>query len=261
MSDNKPVRCFEGTAKPYERFWTFKNVAGPGGVADGAVELELYGVISEYSWLGDEITPQLFKSDLTVKGQGRPVTVRINSYGGDIIAASLIRAALMDYPGEVTARIDGVAASAAVAVALAAKNILIQDTAYMMIHNPYLVYMGALDETNLRLYADEVATLKAGIVDTYAARTGMSAAKISTMMDNETWMSAKEAVKFGFADQVITATKADNSGINRAQNMAFINALRNFDNVPAALLESVQPDLEPSDAERYLRDEIYFLRR
>lgn len=234
-----PIRCFDGKAEPYERFWMVRDAAETGGEP----EMEFYGYISEYSWFEDDITPKKFKDDLYATGKGGPITIRINSGGGDVIAASMIRAFLLDYPGHVTTRVDGLAASAAVAVAMSGKTVKIQDTAYMMIHDPaYAVFFAMLNIETLTQWLDALKTFKAGILDAYAARTTLSREKISKMMTAETWMSASEAVEWGFADQVIGGVesadaKAQKSILNGVWPMAVVNALKGFENVPAGLLE------------------------
>lgn len=89
-----------------KKFWKWTNLAD----ADPAAEriLELNGTIAEESWFDDEVTPAVFKAEL-FNGSG-PVTIWLNSPGGDCIAASQIYAMLMDYKGEVTVKIDGIAA-------------------------------------------------------------------------------------------------------------------------------------------------------
>jgi ATP-dependent Clp protease, protease subunit len=242
MSD--PIRCFDGTAKPHEPFWNIRNAAETGGEP----EVDFYGYISEYSWLGDEITPNKFKTDLHKAGNGGPVTIRLNSPGGDVIAASVIRSIITDYPGPVTVRIDGMAASAAVIVAMAGKTVKIMDTAYMMIHDPaVIVMMAALDIEMLGQLHDQLKSIKQGIVDTYASKTGLSVDKLSRMMKDETWMSAQEAVSYGFASEVIKGGQAQN-----ASKTAFVNALHNYVNVPQALLES-SPQSEAVNIERAQR--------
>jgi ATP-dependent Clp protease protease subunit len=238
MTKPNPIRCFEGTAQPHEPFWRLRNAAETGGDP----EVELYGYISEYSWLGDEITPKKFKDDLYKLGNKGPVTVRLNSGGGDVIAASVIRAIMTDYPGAITVRIDGLAASAAVIVAMAGKTVRIMDTAYMMIHDPAVVaFLAVLDIETLGLLRDELVSIKKGIVDTYAAKTGLKPEKVSRMMADETWMSAAEAVEYGFADAIIEG------GQSPATNRAYINALQNYVNVPAALRAPLEtaPAAEP----------------
>lgn len=240
---NKPIRCFEGSAKAYEPFWTVRNAAETGGEP----EIELYGVISEYSWYGDEVTPGKFKDDLYKVGGGGPVTIRINSGGGDVIAASVMRSILLDYPGQKTMRVDGICASAATIVALAGDKIRMLDTSYMMIHDPgYVVFMAWLDIETLAGLLKTLEAIKVGILDAYAHRTGLSADRLSRMMRDETWMAGSEAVKLGFADEVISAGSQVASADNKL--------LQNYVHVPAQLLslkvEQPPVDLVAVEAER-----------
>ena len=102
--------------------------------------LELYGTIAEESWWDDDVTPQMFRDELFA-GSG-PVTIWINSPGGDCVAASQIYTMLMDYKGDITVKIDGVAASAASVIAMAGTKVLMAPTALMMIHNPATLAIG-----------------------------------------------------------------------------------------------------------------------
>jgi ATP-dependent Clp protease protease subunit len=158
-----PIRLFEGSAKPNQPFWGLRNAAETGEEP----EIELYGVISEYSWWDDEVTPQMFRDDLNKLGNGGPVTVRINSYGGDVIAASVMRSILAEYPGRVTCRIDGICASAATVVALGANVVRMQDSAYMMIHDPAAGVMGYYAVEDLVRLIDQLKSIKEGIVNVY----------------------------------------------------------------------------------------------
>lgn len=238
-----PIRCFDGNAKPHEPFWKFVNSADS---ESGLTELELDGVISEFSWLGDEITPKLFKDQLYAVGRGGPVLLKVNSPGGDVIAASRMRAILSEYPGPVTARVDGIAASAAVAVVMAASKVKMMDSAYMMIHDPaVVVFLGYLDIETLGSLRDELKSIKDGIVPVYANRTGLGEDKISRMMTNETWMSAREAVELGFADEVINAGQAR----PQTGNTAFVNCLKGYVNVPADLMRMTETVNQQQEAE------------
>jgi ClpP class serine protease len=168
----------------------------------------------------------------------------MNSYGGDVIAASQMRAMLQDYPGRVTVRIDGIAASAATVVATAGDVVKIQDTAYYMIHDPLAVFFLAMfNLEDLGRLLNELKTVKDGIVNAYEKKTGLSRSRLATMMTHETWMSAQEAVDLGFADQVVSESKKKTGLPARAtaQATAMVNCLRNYVNVPAALLAQSQP--------------------
>jgi len=228
---SKPMRCFEGNAKPYEPFWRFRNVE------EGQdPEMELYGYISEFSWDQDEITPKMFRDDLLRVGKGGPIKIRLNSYGGDVIAASMMSTILRDYPGPVTVQIDGIAASAATVVAVAGDKVLIQDTAYFMIHDPMLVFlMAALSLEDMTRLADSLQAVKEGIMNAYETKTGLSRTRLSKLMTDETWMDAQKALDLGFVDEILANPNSQPADILPIQNVALFNCLHNFSQVPAAL--------------------------
>jgi ATP-dependent protease ClpP protease subunit len=226
---HNPIRCYAGDAQPYEPFWRVVDADATGGNP----EIQFDGVISEFSWLGDEITPKKFKDDLYNLGKGGPVTLRLNSPGGDVIAASVIRSIITDYPGDVTVQIDGLAASAATVVAMSGKTIKMLDSAYMMIHDPAVVVMLAmLDISTLESLTEQLWSIKDGILNVYAARTNLGFSRLSNMMAKETWMSAQAAVDMGFADEVIAGGQK-----KQDQTFGFVNVLHGYQNVPAELLD------------------------
>ena len=116
-----------------KKFWKWKNQAAT-ETAPAERTLFLNGTIAEESWFDDDVTPQLFKEEL-MNGSG-PITIWINSPGGDCVAAAQIYNMLMDYPHDVTVKIDGIAASAASVVAMAGTKVLVSPVSMMMIHNP-----------------------------------------------------------------------------------------------------------------------------
>jgi ATP-dependent Clp protease protease subunit len=242
MPKREPVRIFEGTARPYEPFWRVVDAAQS---ESGEPEIEFYGIISEFSWRGDEVTPAKFKEDLEKLGQGGPVTVRINSAGGEVWAASVIRSIIVDYPGRVTTRIDGLCASAATYVAMAGDVVKMQDSAFFMIHDPWMMTWGTVEE--LRKAINLLKTIKKGIVETYQSKTELEPEEISRMMNAETWMTAQEALEKGFIDEVISVNAA--KPYKAAQNTAVVNTLRNYANLPEALRSLLQPEESPVDPE------------
>ena len=94
--------------------------------------LYLDGAIAEETWYGDEVTPKLFKSEL-MNGEG-DITIWVNSPGGDVFAAAQIYNMLMEYPGKVTVKIDGIAASAASVIAMAGGEVLMSPVSMLMVH-------------------------------------------------------------------------------------------------------------------------------
>ena len=166
--------------------------------------LELYGTIAEESWFDDDITPAQFREELFA-GNG-PVTVWINSPGGDCIAASQIYTMLMDYKDDVTVKIDGIAASAASVIAMAGTEVLMAPTALMMIHNPATIAMG--DHEDMQKAIEMLDEVKESIINAYEIKTSLTRAKLSHLMDAETWMNANKAVELGFADGILEDEKA-----------------------------------------------------
>ena len=106
--------------------------------------LFLNGTIAEESWFDDEVTPALFKDELD-SGEG-DITVWINSPGGDCIAAAQIYNMLMNYKGNVTVKIDGIAASAASVIAMAGNKVIVSPVSMIMIHNPATIAAGDTSE-------------------------------------------------------------------------------------------------------------------
>ncbi len=161
--------------------------------------LFLNGTIAEESWFDDDVTPQLFKEEL-ISGNG-PITVWINSPGGDCVAAAQIYNMLMDYKGNVTVKIDGIAASAASVIAMAGTKVLVSPVSMIMIHNPMTVAFG--DSGEMQKAIEMLGSVKDSIINAYEIKTGLSRAKLSHLMDAETWMDANKAVELGFADGIL----------------------------------------------------------
>ena len=162
--------------------------------------LTLSGVIAEESWFDDEVTPKIFRDEL-MSGEG-DITVWINSPGGDCIAAAQIYNMLLEYKGNVTIKIDGIAASAASVVAMAGNKVIMSPVSMLMIHNP--MTMAAGDTTEMKKAISMLTEVKESIINAYELKTGMSRDKIAKLMDAETWMDANKAVELGFADESLS---------------------------------------------------------
>lgn len=162
--------------------------------------LTLSGVIAEESWFDDEVTPKIFRDEL-MSGEG-DITVWINSPGGDCIAAAQIYNMLLEYKGNVTIKIDGIAASAASVVAMAGNKVIMSPVSMLMIHNP--MTMAAGDTTEMKKAISMLTEVKESIINAYELKTGMGRDKIAKLMDAETWMDANKAVELGFADEILS---------------------------------------------------------
>jgi len=146
----------------------------------------------------------MFKDELFA-GNG-DIVIWINSPGGDCVAASQIYSMLMDYTGKVTIKIDGIAASAASVIAMAGTEVLMAPTALMMIHNPATMAFG--DHEDMQKAIDMLGEVKESIINAYEIKTNLSRAKLSHLMDSETWMNANKAIELGFADDILKDEKA-----------------------------------------------------
>ena len=198
----------------------------------GVRTLYLDGVIAEESWFDDDVTPKAFKADLT-SGEG-DIVIWLNSPGGDCIAASQIYTMLMDYKGKVTVKIDGIAASAASVIAMAGTTVQMAPTALMMVHNPLTVAIG--DSEEMQKAIDMLSEVKESIINAYEIKTGQSRAKLSHLMDAETWLNAKKAIELGFADGILDDEK------KRLQTEDFTYAFSRRA-VTNSLLDKVKPKL------------------
>ena len=182
------------------KFWNWvKNE----GELESTRTLFLNGEISDETWYGDEVTPQLFKDELNA--DSGDITVWINSPGGDVFAAAQIYNMLRDYKEHVTVKIDGLAASAASVIAVAGDTVLVSPVAMMMIHNPATIAMGNTKDMEAAIAM--LNEVKESILNAYVDKTGLSRNKLSKMMDDETWFNAKKAVELGFADKVLFAAE------------------------------------------------------
>ena len=161
--------------------------------------LLLEGPIAEESWYGDEVTPAVFREEL-FSADG-PIVISVNSPGGDTIAASQIYTMLREYPGDVTVKITGIAASAASVIAMAGTKVCMSPTAMMMIHNPATIAIG--DAGEMKKAIDMLSEVKESIMNAYEIKTNLSRARISHLMDAESWFNATKAVELGFADGIL----------------------------------------------------------
>ena len=189
----------------------------------------------------------MFKEEL-YSGDG-PITLHINSPGGDCFAASQIYTMLMEYPHDVTVQIDGMAASAASVIAMAGTRVQMSPTSMMMIHNPFTMAMG--DSEEMRKAIQLLDEVKESIINAYEIKTGQSRTKLSHLMDSETWMNAWKAKELGFCDEVMFAegdqpdTK-NVSGFSYARKTAAACLMNRL----VASVPKAEPEKAPADENR-----------
>lgn len=161
-------------------------------------DVYIYGVITDEKWFDEDVTPTWFKDQGAKLSKLKNINLFINSPGGGVFAGLTIYNIINRLTATVTAYIDGLAASIASVIPMAADKIIMPKNAMMMIHNPIGIAMG--DSSDMRKYADLLDRSKTSIMSTYIDKTGKTEKEISAMMDAETWMNGKDAVSNKFAD-------------------------------------------------------------
>lgn len=163
------------------------------------------------------------------------VVLRINSPGGDVFEARAMMTAIREHSATFTAKIDGLAASAATALTLACDSVEIAEGGFYMIHQAWTFAMGNADD--MTATANLLAKIDTVLVDGYVAKSGKPADEVRELMKAETWFSAQEAIDAGFADAMIETTAAKASASARFNLSAFANA-------PKALTEEAPDESE-----------------
>ncbi len=198
-----------------KKFWKFSNSA-----SDGKAELLLYGDISDSTWWGDEVTPKDFKSELDALGDVNEITVRINSGGGDVFAASAIGNVLESSKATVTAMIDGLCASAATIVACHCNKVIASNDSTYMIHPVRIGLNGYVGADQLESYVSAIKAIRDNIITLYAKKTGREKDDVAAQMDATSWWTAAEAKENGFVDELVDGVSPV---VENRNGMLFVN--------------------------------------
>lgn len=173
--------------------------------AAGEHTIFVYDVIDAY-W---GVNAKDFALQVLALPDDATLNLRINSPGGDVFEARAMIAALSQFRGRIVTHVDGLAASAASYLALAADEVRMTDGAFMMIHNAWGFAIGNAAE--MRELADVLEKVDESIAADYARRTGKPADEIATLMAAETWFSAEEAKDFGFVDEIDSSARVQDA--------------------------------------------------
>lgn len=216
------------------------QAAGTPGASAGApavetLEIDVYDVIQDSWWGG--VSARQFRSQLK-SSKAQLIKMRINSGGGDALEGVAIRQLLAEHPARVEADVDGLAASAATIILMAADEIRMAPGAFLMIHNASVgIYAGSED---LAKWAETLKKMDRQMADIYVARTGLALDRVIEMMDAETWISADDAVAMKFADSVkpLKAAPAKKAAKAQAQMFASIS-VAGLQNVPPSVQQAI----------------------
>lgn len=217
--------------RAFERWNPGVKAAGESNEAERSISI--YDAIGYDYWTGEGVTARRVAAALRSMGSG-PVTVNVNSPGGDVFEGLAIYNLLREHDGEVTVKVLGLAASAASFIAMAGDKVQIARAGFLMIHNSWVIASG--NRNDMREVADWLEPFDAAMADIYATRTGLDAKAVAKLMDAESWIGGAAAVEQGFADELLTSDQ-----ISKADAKAQANAARR---VEAALRASGLPKSE-----------------
>ena len=183
-----------------KKFWEMKQLANT-----KSAEIYIYGEVVAYKWDDSDTTGASFQKDLKALGDVAEINLHINSPGGSVFEGIAIGNMLKSHKAVVTGYVDALAASIASVILSSCDKVVMPENSMLMIHNPYGPVIGNAKE--LRKTADDYDKIAESSVITYLAKANgkLTEEKIKQIMDEETWLSAKESYEIGLCDEVIEA--------------------------------------------------------
>jgi ATP-dependent Clp protease protease subunit len=203
--------------------------------------------ISLFGAIGYDVTTSGVKSALTNAG-GKPVTIEIDSGGGDAFTGVAVYNLLTQYPADVTVKVLGIAASAASVIAMGGDSLQIAETGFLMIHQSSGFAIGTTDD-HLDVAA-VLARIDSALALAYSRKTGDPIEDMLALMSAETWMAGQSAIDAGFADKLLPAPSSSARASLELSDFPYRK-------IPAGLSASARPAermqiKEPLDIERIL---------
>lgn len=190
-----------------------ENIAGSGEATIYLYDMIVDTEIEAEYWGG--VSPQAFIKELN--GITAPtIHLRVNSPGGSVFAARAIEQAIREHQATVIAHVDGIAASAASFLIMAADQVEMAPGSFLMIHKAWTLAYGNSDD--LLKTADMLDQIDGSLVKTYATATGQTEENITNWMASETWFDAQQAVELGFADTVYEETTSSKNLVQKTRN-------------------------------------------
>lgn len=210
------------------KFWNMASVSEDEG------EITLYGdVLSRQPvdwWTGEPepglyITPEGFMEDLAAVKDKERITVRLNSCGGDLYTGIAIHNALKALTGEVNVIVEGIAASAASVIMCAGDRINVYPGSLVMIHGVSAYFWGSLNIQDMKQLMKGMDASERAVAEIYNAKTGIAVDTLRSMMTKETWLTGREAVEKGFADQVLEGEGEPDMGMSPDRRILYVNGI------------------------------------
>ena len=216
-----------------KRFWDIK------AAGDKAGEVLIYGDIVSYKWDDTDVTAAGFSEDLKALGDVDTLNIYINSYGGSVFQGQAIYSIIKRHPAQKNVYIDGIAASIASLIAMAGDTIYMPENAMLMVHNPWSFAMG--NAADLRKEAEALDRILEAMIPAYMAKLGNKTDEetLRGLLDAETWLTAKDALSYGFIDE-ITAEQA-------AAASASPEVIERYKNMPDAAKALLKKDVKSNE--------------
>lgn len=208
-----------------KKFWNMKRANKTG-------EIYIYGDIVSYKWDDSDVTAKSFKDDLDALGDIDTLNIYINSAGGSVFQGQAIYSILKRHKAHKNVYIDGIAASIASVIAMAGDAIFMPKNAMVMIHRPWTIAIGNVDD--MLAAAEALEKIGIAIKATYMERFKESEDKLQELLDAETWLTADECLEYGLCDEV-TGEKQIAASLNS-------EVLSKYRNVPDFLKSAVGGD-------------------
>ena len=146
---------------------------------------------------------QDFKTELDAVPASAPLTINISSDGGDPFIAFAIVEETKRRQGKTTARVRGIAASAASLIACGCSRLLIGADSFLMLHNPMAMINEPLDETALRDQARHLGSIREGMRNLYVRKSGLPVDRVQEIMNAGDYLDASQCLSLGLADEII----------------------------------------------------------
>lgn len=197
---------------------------------NNVAQIDIFGDIVSEKWFDEETSATSFRDALKELGDVSTINLSINSGGGSVFDGIAIYNMLKSHKATVNVYVEGLAASIASVIAMAGDTITMRSGSMMMVHMPWTLSQGNAEK--MRKTADTLEKTGNSIVDIYSDRTGISSDDIRNIMNDETWLSAEEAVEQGWA------TKLDQK--EAVMNSVPKEILGRFSNVPKNVLDRVE---------------------
>ena len=197
-----------------------------------SAEITMYGQIVERRptdwWTGKPlegsfIVKSEFLKDLEAIEGVRKLTIRLDSLGGDAYASLLIHNRLRELKAKKTIQVDGVAMSGGSIIMCAGDTVRVNPGSLIMVHKCLAGLCGWYNEDDLdQIRQSNIASDKA-LASVYARKTGKDDATIIELMKNQTYLTGKEAVEQGFADELLEREDAPQIAASADHTTLFVN--------------------------------------